>query len=273
MKKEELNSDLTKNQIKEFLEFVESPEALTKRKKYFFEKLVPTFMENWPKGFSQLSVPSFNLVLDLEEAKALAKRYDPPSFEDVDPKETGKILKKIEDAGDVFCRRFKEGVFTKLGSRSPKDCWKDIKPQMTGRECVQALLNSCERIFDDLCEAVRYEYFPNVWFRKWIDINRKFEFRCFMKDRQWLGASQYYYNDYFEELLPLKNEILQKLLKFFNEKFLPISHLDDVVFDVFLTNDEVKLIEINPFCNLTDPCLYFEKELKGDLLLVESFNR
>jgi hypothetical protein len=79
------------------------------------------------------------------------------------------------------------------------------------------------------------------------------------------GISQYFYNTTFTEL---QEEGVIETLRWAIEKFFDDFrnkiHLYNVVFDVFIKNKtidnesvwEVKLLEINPFCERTDPCLF-----------------
>jgi hypothetical protein len=160
-----------------------------------------------------------------------------------------------------------DGAFIRLGSRSPKDSW---GLQRTGgkilqhQDPLQYLLDCSERIYDDLTFAIQQQYTPYIWVREWVDIKPWSEFRCFMKDRKLVGVSQYNYLDgeAFEELDP---GLCEWAIEVFFHRFLKATTLTSIVFDVFVDikqrspnsrDVEVKLLEINPFFELTDPCLF-----------------
>jgi hypothetical protein len=116
---------------------------------------------------------------------------------------------------------------------------------------------------DDLHLAIANDYAPHIFVREWIDIPKWAEFRCFMRGRKLAGISQYFYRDgAMPAILDDPGMIPWGIGQFFPE-FRDGCHLDDVVFDVYLRryghrggNVEVKLLEINPYCEYTDPCLF-----------------
>jgi hypothetical protein len=86
-----------------------------------------------------------------------------------------------------------------------------------------------------------------------------------MKNRKLIGISQYDCKNlgHCPEIAANQKQIKYAIEMFF-ETFKIMSHLDDVVFDVFLkeiektTNPffEVKLLELNPLFDKTDACLF-----------------
>jgi hypothetical protein len=159
------------------------------------------------------------------------------------------------------------GAFVRLGSRSPKDAWSFQRSGgkvIVGQDPLQYLLDCSERIYEDLMLAIKQNYMPHIWIRQWVEIPPWSEFRCFMKDRKLAGISQYNYlnNEVFPEMDPGMCEwAVREFFKIFREA----TTLNDVVFDVFVKvrkagpnsrDIEVKLLEINPFFELTDPCLF-----------------
>jgi hypothetical protein len=113
------------------------------------------------------------------------------------------------------------------------------------------------------------------------------EFRCFMKDRELVGISQYNYRATHPEVSKYAAQIRQAITRFFDLEFRDACHVDSVVFDVFLEREErdpvnpctidpwisgsggvyyrlkTRLLEINPYANyLTDPCLFKWSEIE-----------
>lgn len=269
----------------------------------FFDLSKPTYIENWPNAVKSLSFADVDVPLTLEEARALGTNiqelgqgfipltqeqkdqndraiqwihkkmrdglsenpFNEPQvdFVEIDwkPYDISSIVERL----DAAVKKFPDGAFVRLGSRSPKDAFVETFKVHTGAEAVNVLTACSERICDDLHLALDNNYAPHIFVRQWITIPHWQEFRCFMRNRRMIGISQYNYFNAFPEL---QNEQTLSSIRFgIDQFFLQIReacHLDDVVFDVWVkmlkvgnqTGIEVKLIEINPFFELTDPCLF-----------------
>ena len=221
-------------------------------KEDYFELVKPTYIENWPRELCSMSIAQVNFKLSLEEMLAFVEFV-------WDGKESSKLV-EIEGRIESELIKFPKGAFIRLGSRSPKDV--EIKSISTGKEGMELLLNSV-RVFDDICLMYGLDYEASVFLREWIQIPEWLEFRCFMKDRKLVGISQYYYMHGYLDIVN-QAEIIEWVIRKFFEKFKEKSHLDDIVFDVFLKYNkrfeqglwEVKLLEVNPFFESTDPCLF-----------------
>jgi hypothetical protein len=203
-------------------------------------------------------------------------RVDPPKVNWVIAP-ISDIRKRVQDA----IAAYPAGCFIRLGSRSPKDSW-DLhrtggKITTGDLDPLRYLLDCSERIMEDLLLAIHEEYPPHIFVRQWIDIPRWSEFRCFMENRKLVGISQYNYLDgeAFQEIINNAG-CIQWAIKQFFPSFRDASHLDNVIFDVFVrcrkvsantSQWEVKLLEINPFFNMTDPCLFsWNKPRNGDFV-------
>lgn len=230
----------------------------------YFEMVSPTYIENWPNALKRLSIPSADVPLTLEETAALGSNivelfelFDGPPAQDIT-----SITKRLGEA----ISRFPRGAFVRLGSRSPKDTFSEESPRsFTAHSALDRLLGASERVAEDLLLALSEGYAPHIWVRQWVDIEPWAEFRCFMEGHRLAGISQYDYNRKFPELTPeLLNTIFWLIDRFYNERFKQATHVVPVVFDVFVvgrshgteTHWDVKLLEINPFCEMTDPCLF-----------------
>lgn len=185
------------------------------------------------------------------------------------------------------------GGFVRLGSRSPKDAfYLDLLGVptdfhiTTGEQAYRALTACSERISDDLQMALSQDYEPYIFLRQWVDLPEWSEFRCFQRDCRLTGISQYYYRKAYPEIVAEAEGIKWAIEQFHRSCISQVafehSHLKDVVFDVYVTKKmrdrsketghadfdwhrdgagkhyrwEVKLSEINPYFNLTDPCLF-----------------
>lgn len=229
----------------------------------YFELVKPTYIENWPRELTRLSIAQTSISLSIEEMDKFSKTLF-GSEDEYDAEFIETLADQIQKAID----KFPKGVFIRLGSRSPKDSWVGYSEgfKVTTSKKALSLFVDSERILDDLSLAKHHNYNSHIFIREWIDIPEWTEFRCFMKGRKIVGLSQYQYlnNAYFNEI-DFNKDLIEWGIK---EKFFPVfktaSHLDDVIFDVFINikernnerSIEVKLLEINPFFEMTDPCLF-----------------
>lgn len=229
----------------------------------YFDRVKPTYIEAWPQALCSLSLAQVDIPLSVEDAIALGTNI--LELYELFPKPWHRDISGIRDRVADAVHKFSKGAFIRLGSRSPKDAWTSGRRCSTGSRALEILLGGSERIQEDLQLAIENHYEPHIFVREWVDLEPWQEFRCFMKGRQLAGISQYHYLDGpIKEILENKASIDWAIGQFFSSQFKNACHLDDVVFDVIVNMREVgedrmwtvKLLEINPFFELTDPCLF-----------------
>lgn len=228
----------------------------------FFELSRPTYLENWSPELIRFSIPQIGLRLTEDELSAMKKAaFSPVGWNEFSTSAAFKSL--YSRLAEIF-DEFPTGGFVRLGSRSPKDSILAFKKGLRVKDARQALqiLISSARIRQDLTLASQNDYLPYIFVRHWIEIEPWAEFRCFVKNRQMIGISQYVgYNT------PAFKEIDENAARFFSvlrEKLSTVtdcSNLGYAVFDFVLqtgcnTYFTPYLLEINPFCRLTDACLF-----------------
>ena len=234
----------------------------------YWETVKPTYIENWEPALYSLSMAHVDVPLSLEEAEALGgnivelyELFPEPHIRDI-----SEIVRRLDAATD----KFPKGCFVRLGSRSPKDSFVGMKrgfKVQNGREAIELLTGISERMSDDLLLAIKEKYPPHIFVREWIDIPEWSEFRCFMDKRRLVGISQYNYlqGAVYPEIEALHDQIEWAIKMFFDTQFKSACSLPSVIFDVSVTCKgdslermwSVKLIEINPFFEHTDPCLFY----------------
>jgi len=245
----------------------------TPRRPAYFDMVKPTYLENWPLALRVLSVDQVDVPLTVKEAGDLGSNVSEWSgcFGDPPLRDISSIVAKLEDA----MGHFPEGAFVRLGSRSPKDSWLGFREGFrcrNARKAITLLTDASERMADDLQLAIAQDYPPHIFLREWIDIPAWAEFRCFVRNSQLVGISQYDYvrGMHYPEVDANRESVCGIIQKFFQQRFRGACHLSDVVFDVFVSPTVpgqlwgVALLEINPFLNLTDPCLFSWQD-GGDL--------
>lgn len=250
----------------------------------YFEMASPTYIENWPDGLARLSVSQANIRLTPKQVEAIGSLnaeyceiFNDVTKHTLPRAEAENVFDDLESECKTILQRFPNGAIARLGSRSPKDSWMWNKngPRID-ENTVNPLVffvDCSERINDDLLLAIREKYQPNLWIRQFLDFKEWQEWRCFQKDFQLIGVSQYHYRNVLPEATNKKDKILWAIELFHGQKFSKACHLKDVAFDViyrensFVAKDgiattvsEVVLLEINPFFEMTDPCLYSWKD-------------
>lgn len=233
----------------------------------FWQRSLPTFIENWPRALCNLSIPQVDIPLTTDEAKVLGRSIVEwgECFEPVEPAMRSRCYRHICNLMGAALGRFPNGAFVRLGSRSPKDAWHTDPHVHTPEQAWARLTDISERMYEDLALCLNMGYAPHIFLRKWIVMEPWQEFRCFQRDGRLVGISQYDYLHGIEHMmLHQHSDALAWAIQMFHRDFKRASHLDDVVFDVFVTHVaqgpvhawSARLLEINPFFELTDPCLF-----------------
>lgn len=214
----------------------------------YFKNVSYSWMENWYDDLKELTIHSTYFKLTKEECNELLKLVDG----DANPETLKLFIDKLRD----YFREFKGNrVFVRLGSRSPKDNETEIREP---KDILQAFSDS-ERILEDLMLCLNIGYLPYLFIREWVDMPRSREFRCIVKEGKLRGITQYFYREKYYYLNDGKTRAkiriqADKLLKRIIKKF-PYRNF---VFDILYRGEEQLplLIEINPYSNWTDSCLF-----------------
>ena len=230
-----------------------------------FAAFRPTYIENWGDALYGLTVPHVDIAITRPEARALGLRS--AKFARWFGEGPAAPLDRVAGELDAALRSFPGGAFVRLGSRSGKDSTyaRNHGLRVTDAGAAMRMLTEdSRRIAFDLRLALRHNYCPHIFVRRWLEIPEWSEFRCFMRDRKLVGISQYDCINLGSrrEITERAGQIRSAVERFF-EEFRAACHLDTVVFDVFVDLDArpgtpgpVTLLELNPFLPKTDACLF-----------------
>lgn len=192
-------------------------------------------------------------------------------------------LNKLENQFFFGANRIRE-LFVKLESRSPKDYiqnWpkEDYKALHNAEEIVDALLGSM-RTFEDLVFLTQLKDEVILYVRPFANLERRYEWRVFVKDRKVIGISQQFYKETFSYNKKYLNEIKRSVTYFMDNICIPNIKVDSFVADLYVSGGthykpgitkrflDISIIETNPY-GLSDPCLfetYAELELRNEFL-------
>lgn len=259
----------------------------------FWDASLPTYIENWPLELHAMSIPSIVVRLSFDEARTLGSHNGDWGVTFEAPPDHQALKAAMIAKWDEKLRLFPRGAFIRLGSRSPKDgLYWGVNAQdhpggrvRSGEEAWRRMTACSERIYEDLQMQLQMKYEPRIVFREWIDMPEWSEFRCFQHGAQLVGISQYFHRGVYPEVIKDAAGLKWAIEQFHEHVFRPAikdnQSLQDVVFDVFvkklkfstITRWEVKLVEINPFGPLTDPCLFDwnRLEFRGQLRYRKEF--
>jgi hypothetical protein len=223
--------------------------------------LCETWLESWPEALAGLSFEQQGLRLSWEEVHALGRLngIHGHCFQRSSPGTLEGLTARLDDA----LRRFPQGAFVRLGSRSPKDTLASMQTgnrAFNGAQAVRLLTGGSERISFDLRRCLRAAYTPWIFLRRWCEIPPESEFRCFMREGRRVGVSQYHHGSHFEGLDAKQTlECLRERILAYFPLLAAHSHMTTAVFDLIITpgsDRPVTLIELNPYGMSTDPCLF-----------------
>ncbi|CAO2161795.1 unnamed protein product [Urochloa humidicola] len=102
--------------------------------------------------------------------------------------------------------------------------------------------------------------------RKWYPgLRPESEFRCFVRERKLVAASQRDASAYYPSLPGWSSEVQPKIEAFFEEVIEPQFGSNNYTFDVYVRTDgRVKLIDFNPWGGYTLPLLFTWEELEEE---------
>jgi hypothetical protein len=191
------------------------------------------------------------------------------------PREQVKYLIKNKSFESIFADKINElfpnDYFLKLSLRSPKDVlekeikikdsehrsvklWKKIQQlnalKVSNINDITYLLLNSKRIKEDFKLYLKDSEADELYlcFQEWRpNLGNSIEYRCFIKNRKLTGICLYkpeYYSS--RTVIPVEE------IKHFIEQLLKIINYLDFIVDVFVRDNKVYFIEINPFCKLVD---------------------
>jgi D123 len=228
-------------------------------------QVAQTFIENWPEGVQGLAPASVSLKLAFPDAVSLGSysRY----FREQMGVESGLPLSDelTHDIANALVS-FPEGVMPRIGYCSWKDSSLLNAPARTVRDVMSIISRDDDRIARALVAHTQTHDEVYLHLRSWRTIQPFSEFRIFIKNRRFAGASQYAHAEVYEDIQSAHKAIGHAIAQL-SEELIAQLHIDDVVADVFVDFSSAVaravLIELNPFDPRTDSCL-FDWRVRGD---------
>lgn len=161
------------------------------RPPYDFLAARATFMNTWPQAWRDLS-PAFE-ILWLSPIEINALGYQISGFHHWFSPASAEPLHALARRIDAAIAGYGRSCFIRLTTRSPKDSlWAECRGMQihNGAQALGIIMHGSERCAADLRMALDQKDSIGLVVREWIDFLPHMEFRCFMRDRRWMAASQ-----------------------------------------------------------------------------------
>nr|DAK38034.1 MAG TPA: hypothetical protein [Caudoviricetes sp.] len=286
IKDKELLDALVEQDIERVSKILESVPSLEKEdleeniretSKKWFKNLEGVKYSDWRSGLLKHTFP-YQVLYFRKELVKRALEEDKEAREEM----ANIIDNLISEDQDYYKPYIENGMFVKLDSRSPKDYMQNypensLKPLRNGTEIVNALMCSM-RTFEDLCFLVRLDRdFIRLYVKPFEELNRKQEWRVFVRCRKIVGISQQFYEENFNYDDRYLSSVRDNLKKFVEEIVIPNITVENFVVDTIVfkhsrylqmdyrnEKQKVVLIETNPYY-LSDPCLYKSYKVLEDI--------
>jgi len=158
---------------------------------YDFQAALPYCVDAWPKAWQDLAPASEIIPLNREEMNALGSQII--GFGDWFTPGPARPLLHLARRLDAAIARLNRSCFVRLTTRSPKDSLFALRKGMKVADGAQALalfVEGSQRCAADLRMALDGGHELGLVVRQWVEFPPWAEFRCFMQDRRWTGASQ-----------------------------------------------------------------------------------
>lgn len=255
-----------------------SPEQIMELAQAHEAKTQPFRIEAWPEPVRALAGSMLLHPLDDTSCDALISARLGLEGEPgpLSPEQTEKELQRLAmDLDEAWASLPFQKAFVRLGSRSPKDNMEHLddtfrlKSVHNGRQALNVLAGSMERVLEDLMRARRLNQTAYLVLRPYQSIAPEREFRLFIENRRLIGMSQYAYQESFPALLE-EQETIDKALRSFVEAQLQEFPWNSFTLDVWQDEaGQIHFLEANPpvTSGLTDPCLFRDGAFQGQLRL------
>lgn len=203
--------------------------------------------------FDMISIPVDEVTL-----KAMTGKIDGKSTEI-----GNKLIERLKGKIDEAIQHYGGKAFVKLNTRSAKDYfYGDFPIVENSDEVIDSTMNSMRTIEDMIFAMSALNQGPTISFcfrpvMAAIVERRAKEYRTFVKDGKIVGCTEYFYMDHQPKTVDtfMENTDLVRIKDLY-QKIDPIFQKNSIrsyVFDVYCTDDEFSMIEVNPY-GISDPC-------------------
>lgn len=231
---------------------------------YDYAAARPTFIDAWPQAWNEMAPVGEIIPLNRDETNALGwqitgyRRWFVPTC-------TRPLLDLAKRLDEAIARQGRSS-FVRLTSRSPKDSLLARRRGLRVRDGAQALalfVEGSERCAADLRMSLEQEHNLGIVVRRWIEFAPWAEFRCFMVDHHWVGASQGQHlgGVAFSRIAERARSVIASL-EGSMDRVVAASPIPDAAFDLVIVPwskhrlGSAVLLDANPLLQVTDFALF-----------------
>lgn len=237
-----------------------------------------TFIEAWPTGLARLSFSHEVVELSPADRRALVSRV--PAIRSLLGLNgrlpySNELPRVLAEA----LARLPAGAFMRLGACSFVTPHRGPAAVRSAAEAVQLLVDPGERAARMVHRCVVSGHPVALYLRRWHEIPPSGEFRLFIRDGVFVGASQYHHTVVFPGLSESVSAAQAEIGRFVGE-LVPQLPMPSVVADVWIDASRgalrTTLIEINPYMRVTGSALFDwdrEDDFDGSLRFLDSERR
>ena len=213
-----------------------------------------TFLDRWPPAVAALSIPTVHHLLPESDVLALLSQC--PYTRGLSGQTTRAAFSDETLAWvDRALQCFPGGAFPRLGACSFVTANRPAAPVRARGQVVKLLMHPGRRAVSMVWRCLQGRQPVALCLREWRDIPPASEFRVFIQQRKVVGISQYHWRCVFSEMEQALAAV-RKTMHDAAETIAAVSHLADVVADIFVTDSHWMLVELNPACDFSSSCLF-----------------
>lgn len=127
----------------------------------------------------------------------------------------------------------------------------------SGAEAMDLFLKSA-RVRQDLERALKKEeaFDLQIVCREFLDLPLQSEFRGFVFEKRLVAISQYFWFNFFPDLVKRHNQYLDRMCDFFESVLKSRVPYESYVVDFAVLDDKIIVIELNPFGDVSGACCF-----------------
>lgn len=218
-----------------------------------------TGFEHWPDELIALGLPRETISMSREDIVFMGAQT-PGFLKAVDAKKPNGFSDVFVEELEAALEVHPQGSHLRLGICSFKAPLRPAQKVFALLDTLPYVTRPNPRVASLLRPILSDKHPCALYALPWEEMQRWSEFRIFIKENTIYGVSQYHTNEVYQEIA-VNADAIQDAIAAFCSDLLGALHMTTVVADIFLrpgpdNSLEPVLIELNPFIQRTDACLY-----------------
>ncbi len=210
-------------------------------------------IQNWYPSLANHTMLTSFVKLRSEEKEALIKG-------DTDSSIAKGVIKRLNEPMKAF--RGNSFVSVDLAAPTDTERFEGKRGAVYSAKSAWNYLCASTKVKDAVARGSEF-----IVIRPFRSMNQTREFRLFIYDRKLKGMSQYWLIRHFRRLEGIKQKYWEMATEFVNS-ISWVLPTDQIVMDIYITsNDEILIIDFNPWGNPTSPLLFIKWDIEWNIPL------